>query len=98
VSPYSDTHPYPRLLHTPNLLLNFGAVLLLLLPGAVPPPLLSKSAAHKAAPTWFVNVKKIFTTGTVSSSVATNPKLVYAAAFCSTNLSRCEADQPFSWK
>lgn len=37
----------------------------------------SISTAHKAAPTVFVNVKKILTKGTISRADATKPNIIY---------------------
>ena len=50
-------------------------------PGAVPSFVtlpFSMSAAHKAAPTVFVNANNILARGTISSKTAATPKLEYA--------------------
>jgi len=51
-------------------LLHFGAVVISV-------PFFSRSAAHRAAPTVFVNENRIEAIGTSSSNVATVPKAVY---------------------
>lgn len=58
----------------------------------------SISAAHSAAPTVFVKVKKMLANGMSSSRVATVPKAVYGAVFSFNQASFCGFDHFFSWK